>query len=1588
MKKRVLSMILTAAMCLGTTGSTVGAATADFGSEIQAEAEETQETDTEIALEDNEDVSEENEVESPSADFDDGFGEGTPVSAGDTENLTDISDYQVDLEEGPYFYEGKAVEPEVLDVYPKEESEDDTGEITYDVAYENNEKPGTATVVITGNGNFTGVIRKEFTIEKGIQDIELEDITLTVEEETQIDLSGLIGTVTVAASEEGYVEISEDADKEGTYVIRTLKNGKVTLHIQATGDEYYDSFDLEVEIFISKADHHHTYLQQDKNGNYTVYDSSKAQTVDATCQEPAYTLYKCEDPECGYEEKITDPEGELADHSWGPHMASTDKSPTYEEAGSLIHICQVCGAEEELEEDEWDPDDYKLVQKLKNDQGTIAAGEIRTLTLDTYNDSEYGQYLSFTPQENEAYQIDLKVLEGDEFTGVFARDDVNLTEMSSAETLEAEKTYYICVQGSGKCEVSVSKVQKQTDISDYEVILDFDPSVPFEADGSAIEPDIREIVQKYDDEEITYNISYRNNKEPGTAQMIIAGSGRYKGQIVREFQIIKGNQVLEQEDISLKENETEDLDLTELTGKITVTPSREGIVRITQTEDKIYTVTALKAGGLSLKIQAAGDVYFNSFEKTVNVIVTSPGHHHSYLTQDASGEYTVYKVEEGTFHKATCTAPSYTVYKCTDPECGFEEKITDSEDTITDHNLKEEVVEPTCTSEGYTRQICKDCGYTTIKEGSDVEKLDHRFIFVRTVDATEDSRAYNLYQCAVCSIQQREYFGCIQGQHTFETRVVAPTCTKEGYTRKECSVCGYSETTDEVSALGHDMKDTVYEATEEQYGYTRSQCARCGYYEDTITSCKIRLDEKGNKVSVHEGVAVEDSESQSDCTRPGTRKYKCKICKKTYEVEIPEILPAKEHTWEINVGDEATCEETGTKTCSVCGAREEIPALGHNMVEDPENSQEASYDEKGIKAYKCSNPDCEETNEVYTQRKHQDGPAVLTVGTKSVSVKESSLLPGSEGLYFKFTPTATKVYYVEGGDEFYTSFCKNDDDLTNLTDTAELIAGETYYVYIVGDGTSKVTISNVTDFINIQKEKYQIVIMDDPDTLVYSGDEVELSSLMIKMQNNSMMSVPENWTVKYDNNVNAGTATVTVTGGGKYKGTLTKEFTIRKASQGIEETSFSLKVNESKDLDWELAGDEITVKSDSDKLAVLKTDQGYKIFGQKSGKANLIVHVSGNANYEALDITIPVNISEEEHIHGFADENGELDENKILAVLDGSENPEIRVELVSGNCEDGNLYNVTCLKEGCGQYTTQYLDTRNIEEHTFDEGVIVVQPTYETLGKRELTCTKCGSTMTEDVEALERTDLGDLVAELSRSVYIYDGKEKKPSIKVLDDNDKAISSKLYNVAYKNNKNPGDNTAAVIITPKSDAYCGSLTATFTIAQAKMSPATVTVGGKSKLTVKGARTIADYEVSKKGIITFNRKTGVITAGKKLGKVKLTVYGYDKEYNDVTISVTVSVVPKGTSISKVKSPAKKQAVISWKANKTGGGYQIQYSTDKNFKKGVKTVKVTSYKKTSVTVKSLKSKKNYYFRIRTINSKSASLVSGWSKAKKLKIK
>ena len=98
-----------------------------------------------------------------------------------------------------------------------------------------------------------------------------------------------------------------------------------------------------------------------------------------------------------------------------------------------------------------------------------------------------------------------------------------------------------------------------------------------------------------------------------------------------------------------------------------------------------------------------------------------------------------------------------------------------------------------------------------------------------------------------------------------------------------------------------------------------------------------------------------------------------------------------------------------------------------------------------------------------------------------------------------------------------------------------------------------------------------------------------------------------------------------------------------------------------------------------------------------------------------------------------------------------------------------------------------------------------------------------------------------------------------------------------------------------------------------------------------------------------------------------------------------------PKNNKKVKVASAkaGKKSVKVTWKKVKGIKGYQIQYSTNKKFKKGNKTITVKSTKSTSATIKKLKSKKTYYVRMRTykvVNGKK--VYSAWSKAKSVKVK
>ena len=122
------------------------------------------------------------------------------------------------------------------------------------------------------------------------------------------------------------------------------------------------------------------------------------------------------------------------------------------------------------------------------------------------------------------------------------------------------------------------------------------------------------------------------------------------------------------------------------------------------------------------------------------------------------------------------------------------------------------------------------------------------------------------------------------------------------------------------------------------------------------------------------------------------------------------------------------------------------------------------------------------------------------------------------------------------------------------------------------------------------------------------------------------------------------------------------------------------------------------------------------------------------------------------------------------------------------------------------------------------------------------------------------------------------------------------------------------------------------------------------------------------------------------KNVGKYAVTVKFKGNYTGSKTLYFTIN--PQSTKISGL-SAKRNQIRIKWKAKKTQtSGYEIQYSTNKNFKKS-KITKVNKNKTTAAKITGLKGGKKYYIRIRTYKKVgNKKYYSGWSGIKNIKTK
>lgn len=139
--------------------------------------------------------------------------------------------------------------------------------------------------------------------------------------------------------------------------------------------------------------------------------------------------------------------------------------------------------------------------------------------------------------------------------------------------------------------------------------------------------------------------------------------------------------------------------------------------------------------------------------------------------------------------------------------------------------------------------------------------------------------------------------------------------------------------------------------------------------------------------------------------------------------------------------------------------------------------------------------------------------------------------------------------------------------------------------------------------------------------------------------------------------------------------------------------------------------------------------------------------------------------------------------------------------------------------------------------------------------------------------------------------------------------------------------------------------------------------------------------------KKVISIDKKKRAVICG--TGKTEITVTASLKGKKTTVLKIPVSITPIRQSVLALKSSKSRQMIVSWKKDTRAAGYQVMYSTDKKFRKNVKTVNIKKYKTTRCTVKKLVRNKRYYVRVRSCKKVSGGKLYGnWSSTKNVKIK
>ncbi len=314
-------------------------------------------------------------------------------------------------------------------------------------------------------------------------------------------------------------------------------------------------------------------------------------------------------------------------------------------------------------------------------------------------------------------------------------------------------------------------------------------------------------------------------------------------------------------------------------------------------------------------------------------------------------EHTIIPALEHDYEKttvpATCTAKGYDEYVCQRTGCGHSYRDNYTNVIAHTYGAWETVSEAYCGITGVKKQTCTECGFISLGSIPALEHNLNNWFVVVTETCT--GKGYQIKTCSLCENVIEEKWIDALGHNYVEKTVVAPTCTAKGYTIEECdrADCGAQKITNETAALNHAWTSTEHEADCTHSAYIEHVCGNDSthnYIEYVNGSVALTHDFTGKETVI----------SAATCTTDGEKTVKCSRCDVTTNVIIPKLG----HSYSDWVKTDATNDNAGSWSheCSICGKVEtlEIPAGGHNLVEDTDAYVAPTCTTKGKQVYKCT----------------------------------------------------------------------------------------------------------------------------------------------------------------------------------------------------------------------------------------------------------------------------------------------------------------------------------------------------------------------------------------------------------------------------------------------------------------------------------------------------------------------------------------------------------------------------------------------------------------------------------------------------------